>query len=65
MRPFTNNRKGTNITHLMNFSLPPLPHHRLYNHAHRRRNPIYGAGSGYHAVDKARYDPAHFHLPVL
>ena len=58
MRPF-NSRKGqTSITHLMNFSLPPRPHHGHNSHAHARgyrRNPTWGLGSGYHAIDKARY----------
>lgn len=57
MRPF-NNRKGqTSITHLMNFSLPPRPqnHHQSHGHGRSyRRNPTWGLGSGYHAVDKAR-----------
>lgn len=60
MRPF-NNRKGqTSITHLMNFSLPPRPQNYHPHHSHGygrnyRRNPGWGLGSGYHAVDKARY----------
>jgi hypothetical protein len=56
MRPF-NNRKGqTSITHLMNFSLPPRPtNHQSHGHGRSyRRNPTWGLGSGYHAVDKAR-----------
>lgn len=58
MRSF-NNRKGqTSITHLMNFSLPPRPtNHAHHSHGHGRnyrRNPTWGLGSGYHAVDKAR-----------
>lgn len=58
MRPF-NNRKGqTSITHLMNFSLPPRPHQNHHSHGHGRnyrRNPTWGLGSGYHAIDKARF----------
>ena len=57
MRPF-NSRKGqTNITHLMNFSLPPRPQNNYHSHGHGRnyrRNPTWGLGSGYHATDKAR-----------
>lgn len=57
MRPF-NSRKGqTNITHLMNFSLPPRPQNHHHSHGHGRsyrRNPTWGLGSGYHATDKAR-----------
>ncbi|ORY00440.1 hypothetical protein BCR34DRAFT_592547, partial [Clohesyomyces aquaticus] len=68
MRPF-NSRKGqTSITHLMNFSLPPRPQN--YNpHSHgygrnHRRNPGWGLGSGYHAVDKARYVHANYRFIV-
>lgn len=57
----TSSRKGqTSITHLMNFSLPPRPQHHQHQHQSRyasgrpRRNPTWGLGSGYHAVDKAR-----------
>lgn len=57
----TSSRKGqTSITHLMSFALPPRPqsqYHNHYSHARNgRRNPTWGLGSGYHAVDKARYD---------
>ena len=56
----TSSRKGqTSITHLMNFSLPPRPqahqHNSRYASGRPRRNPTWGLGSGYHAVDKARY----------
>ncbi|KAL6712690.1 hypothetical protein ACN47E_000567 [Coniothyrium glycines] len=67
MRPF-NNRKGqTSITHLMNFSLPPRP--QQYHQSHTqgrnyRRNPTWGLGSGYHAVDKARYVHANYRFIV-
>ena len=50
-------RKGqTNITHLMNFSMPPRPQNDQHGPYGRtaRRNPTWGLGSGYHAVDKAR-----------
>ncbi|KAH8726877.1 hypothetical protein GQ44DRAFT_725649 [Phaeosphaeriaceae sp. PMI808] len=66
MRPF-NNRKGqTSITHLMNFSLPPRPHnHQSHGYGrHNRRNPTWGLGSGYHAVDKARYVHANYRFIV-
>ncbi|KZF20722.1 hypothetical protein L228DRAFT_249526 [Xylona heveae TC161] len=63
----TNSRKGqTSITHLMNFSLPPRPPSH-YSHAHGRpvrRNPTWGLGSGYHAVDKARYVHANYRFIV-
>lgn len=56
----TSSRKGqTSITHLMNFSLPPRPQahqpNSRYASGRPRRNPTWGLGSGYHAVDKARY----------
>ncbi|EXJ93595.1 hypothetical protein A1O1_01987 [Capronia coronata CBS 617.96] len=63
-----NSRKGqTSITHLMNISLPPRPqqhyqHH--FNHRQQRRNPTWGLGSGYHAVDKARYVHANYRFIV-
>ncbi|KAL9095926.1 MAG: hypothetical protein Q9165_001924 [Trypethelium subeluteriae] len=65
----TSSRKGqTSITHLMNFSLPPRPqyNHQSYSHGHRngRRNPTWGLGSGYHAVDKARYVNANYRFIV-
>lgn len=52
----TGSRKGqTSITHLMNFSLPPRPQNHFHGHGRSyRRNPAWGPGSGYHAVDKAR-----------
>src|ERR1700712_792712 len=57
MRSTPNNRKGQNITHLMNFTLPPLAHHNPHHHGQRigRRGPSWGASSGYRAIDKARY----------
>jgi len=67
MRPF-NSRKGqTSITHLMNFSLPPRPnnsHHSYRGSANYRRHPTWGLGSGYHAVDKARYVHANYRFIV-
>lgn len=63
-----NSRKGqTSITHLMNFSLPPRPQHHYqhhFNNRHQRRNPTFGLGSGYHAVDKARYVHANYRFIV-
>ena len=55
----TNSRKGqTSITHLMNFTLPPRPQFHQHSGYGRntRRNPTWGLGSGYHAVDKSRFD---------
>jgi hypothetical protein len=57
MRPFSNRKGQTSITHLMNFSLPPRPSNHGQSHGYGRnyrRNPTWGLGSGYHAVDKAR-----------
>jgi hypothetical protein len=63
-----NSRKGqTSITHLMNFTLPPRPqnHHHHFNHraSHARHRP-WGLGSGYHAIDKARYVHANYRFVV-
>ncbi|KAF2274478.1 uncharacterized protein EI97DRAFT_401981 [Westerdykella ornata] len=62
-----NSRKGqTSITHLMNFSLPPRPQNNYHHHSHGRvrRNPTWGLGSGYHAIDKARYVHANYRFIV-
>jgi Zinc finger, C3HC4 type (RING finger) len=65
-----NSRKGqTSITHLMNFSLPPRPYfqqhnYHPHNYRHQRRNPTWGIGSGYHAIDKARYVHANYRFIV-
>ncbi|KAK4990244.1 hypothetical protein LTR66_006856, partial [Elasticomyces elasticus] len=62
-------RKGqTSITHLMQFALPPRPqthvHSRFGHGRNARRNPTWGLGSGYHAVDKARYVHANYRFLV-
>lgn len=64
-----NSRKGqTSITHLMNFTLPPRPQYQpqnyASNHRHQRYNKTWGLGSGYHAVDKARYVHANYRFIV-
>jgi Zinc finger, C3HC4 type (RING finger) len=65
-----NSRRGqTSITHLMNFSLPPRPYfqqhsYHPHNHRYQRRNPTWGIGSGYHAIDKARYVHANYRFIV-
>ncbi|KIW07968.1 hypothetical protein, variant [Verruconis gallopava] len=67
MKSSTSRKGQTSITHLMNFSLPPRPHHHYqHSHSHRsyRRNPTWGLGSGYHAVDKARYVHANYRFIV-
>jgi hypothetical protein len=66
MRPFSNRKGQTSITHLMNFSLPPRPQN---NHSHgysrgTRRAPTWGLGSGYHAIDKARFVHANYRFIV-
>lgn len=64
----TSSRKGqTSITHLMNFSLPPRPQNqppRYGSSRGARRNPTWGIGSGYHAMDKARYVHANYRFIV-
>ncbi|XP_014551067.1 hypothetical protein COCVIDRAFT_113831 [Bipolaris victoriae FI3] len=67
MRPFSNRKGQTSITHLMNFSLPPRPSNHNQSHGYGRnyrRNPTCGLGSGYHAVDKARYVHANYRFIV-
>ncbi|KAJ5693250.1 hypothetical protein N7462_002673 [Penicillium macrosclerotiorum] len=60
----TNSRKGqTSITHLMNFSLPPRPQYQPLSR-NTRRYQSYNSGSGYHAVDKARYVHANYRFIV-
>ncbi|KAI9863883.1 MAG: hypothetical protein M1813_003535 [Trichoglossum hirsutum] len=62
-----NSRKGqTSITHLMNFSLPPRPQSTGRSHYSHggRRSANWGLGSGYHAVDKARYVNANYRFIV-
>ncbi|KAK4555441.1 hypothetical protein LTR86_007738 [Recurvomyces mirabilis] len=64
--------KQADITHLMNIALPPRPqqnqHHRHSYNAPRRsygtRGAGWGMGSGYHAVDKARYIHANYRFIV-
>ncbi|EFW22429.1 RING-15 protein [Coccidioides posadasii str. Silveira] len=66
----TMSRKGqTSITHLMNFSLPPRPHHRHHHH-HQHHTPYrpprrtHGWGIRSGAVDKARYVHANYRFIV-
>ncbi|KKY23818.1 putative ring finger domain protein [Phaeomoniella chlamydospora] len=63
-----NSRKGqTSITHLMNFALPPRPQYQSHYHHHNsrvQRRPTWGLGSGYHAIDKARYVHANYRFIV-
>ncbi|KAF1841311.1 RING finger domain-containing protein [Cucurbitaria berberidis CBS 394.84] len=64
MHNFTNRKGQTSITHLMNFSLPPRPQNHQSHGRNYRRNPTWGLGSGYHAVDKARYVHANYRFIV-
>ena len=66
MRSASSRKGQTSITHLMNFSLPPRPqyNHRSHLNRNNRRNPTWGLGSGYHAVDKARYVHANYRFIV-
>ncbi|PPJ50585.1 hypothetical protein CBER1_06282 [Cercospora berteroae] len=66
-------RRGQqSITHLMQFALPPRPntHDRYHRHSYNgprrnnRHNATWGLGSGYHAVDKARYIHANYRFIV-
>ncbi|KAF8454910.1 hypothetical protein BGX38DRAFT_1088938 [Terfezia claveryi] len=64
--PAGNSRRGTSITHLMNWDMPrrPFEHHYHPRNTYQRRNPTWGLGSGYHAVDKARYVNANYRFIV-
>jgi RING-type zinc-finger len=65
MRSSTGRKGQTSITHLMNFSLPPRPNQ--YNHylgQSRGYRKTFGLGSGYHAIDKARYVHANYRFVV-
>ncbi|KAF1810121.1 hypothetical protein P152DRAFT_402057 [Eremomyces bilateralis CBS 781.70] len=62
-------RKGqTSITHLMTFAMPPRADYESNRHLGRprnyRANPTWGPGSGYHAVDKARYVHSNYRFVV-
>lgn len=63
MKSSTSRKGQTSITHLMNFSLPPRPQYQPPPR-NIRRYTSYGAGSGYHAVDKARYVHANYRFIV-
>ncbi|KAL4928336.1 RING-type E3 ubiquitin transferase MAG2 [Aspergillus undulatus] len=63
MRSTTSRKGQTSITHLMNFSLPPRPEYHPPPRNTRRYN-SWGLGSGYHAMDKARYVHANYRFIV-
>ncbi|KAI1822114.1 hypothetical protein F4861DRAFT_532459 [Xylaria intraflava] len=62
VRNASSRRGQTSITHLLNYSIPS----RHYQDHHRptRRHPTWGPGSGYHAVDKARFVHANYRFVV-
>ncbi|KAK0759995.1 hypothetical protein N5P37_007073 [Trichoderma harzianum] len=68
LRNPTSRRGQTSITHLLNYSAPlhhqDLGHHHHSNPRSYRRNPTWGPGSGYHAVDKSRYVHANYRFVV-
>lgn len=67
LRNASSRRGQTSITHLMSYALPPRPqdhhYHASYSRSYRR-NPSWGAGSGYHPADKARYIHANYRFVV-
>ncbi|PLB45410.1 hypothetical protein P170DRAFT_413574 [Aspergillus steynii IBT 23096] len=63
MRSTTSRKGQTSITHLMNFSLPPRPQYQPPPR-NPRRYASWGLGSGYHAMDKARYVHANYRFIV-
>ncbi|KAJ5477023.1 hypothetical protein N7539_007167 [Penicillium diatomitis] len=63
MRSASSRKGQTSITHLMNFSLPPRPQYQPPPR-NARRYQSWGAGSGYHAADKARYVHANYRFIV-
>ncbi|PYH42622.1 RING-type E3 ubiquitin transferase MAG2 [Aspergillus saccharolyticus JOP 1030-1] len=63
MKSSTSRKGQTSITHLMNFSLPPRPQYQPPPR-NARRYTSWGPGSGYHAMDKARYVHANYRFIV-
>ncbi|KAI0144065.1 hypothetical protein F4776DRAFT_653426 [Hypoxylon sp. NC0597] len=62
VRNASSRRGQTSITHLLNYSAPTRPYHDY--HRSNRRHPTWGPGSGYHAVDKARFVHANYRFVV-
>ncbi|KAI0473014.1 hypothetical protein GGR56DRAFT_697883 [Xylariaceae sp. FL0804] len=62
VRNASSRRGQTSITHLLNYSVPSR-HYRDYARS-TRRHPTWGPGSGYHAVDKARFVHANYRFVV-
>ncbi|RYP64863.1 hypothetical protein DL771_008578 [Monosporascus sp. 5C6A] len=60
----TSRRGQASITHLLEYSAP-IRHYTDHSHYHRsRRRPTWGPGSGYHAIDKARFVHANYRFVV-
>lgn len=60
-----NSRRGqTSITHLLDYSVPRTHYEHHFPTRSYRRNTTWGPGSGYHAVDKARYVHANYRFIV-
>ncbi|KAI5787154.1 hypothetical protein EDC01DRAFT_660756 [Geopyxis carbonaria] len=62
----SSSRKGTSITHLINWNVA-APRPQSYNEfrpRNSRRAPTWGLGSGYHAEDKARYINSNYRFIV-
>ncbi len=72
VRNASSRRGQTSITHLMSYALPPRPYQPSPRHGRPhdansrsyRRSSTWGPGSGYHAVDKARYVHANYRFVV-
>ncbi|KAI0201895.1 hypothetical protein F4808DRAFT_422665 [Astrocystis sublimbata] len=62
VRNASSRRGQTSITHLLNYSIPS--HHYQDHHRASRRHPTWSTGSGYHAVDKARFVHANYRFVV-
>ncbi|KAI1438465.1 hypothetical protein GGR50DRAFT_640065 [Xylaria sp. CBS 124048] len=62
VRNASSRRGQTSITHLLNYSVPSR--HYQEHHRSTRRHPTWGPGSGYHAVDKARFVHANYRFVV-
>ncbi|KAI1816245.1 hypothetical protein GGS20DRAFT_583624 [Poronia punctata] len=63
IRNASSRRGQTSITHLLNYSVPSR-HYQEIHHRATRRHPTWGPGSGYHAVDKARFVHANYRFVV-
>ncbi|KAI1502648.1 hypothetical protein F5X99DRAFT_378742 [Biscogniauxia marginata] len=62
VRNASSRRGQTSITHLLDYSLPTRNYHDHPRSS--RRHPTWGPGSGYHAVDKARFVHANYRFVV-